>query len=143
MKMKKKTKIEISAGGVVFRKSPKGPEVLLIKDSYGRWALPKGKIEQGEKPEDTAVREIREETGLSELKIIEKLGEIKYFYQLHGQPIYKTVHNFLIETTQEKLNPNYEIQGANWFEPDDSVKTIAYKNTKVILEKAVERIKNG
>lgn len=146
-RMKKKIKLEISSGGVVFRKV-KGDrdsdktKFLLIKDSYGRWALPKGKIEEAEKPEEAAIREIKEETGLSDLKIVEKLGQIKYFYQLRGQPIFKIVYNFLLETSQEKLNPNYEIQGAHWFDPDDAVHKIAYKNTKTILEKAVERIKN-
>jgi 8-oxo-dGTP pyrophosphatase MutT (NUDIX family) len=148
MKFKKKTKSEISSGGVVFKKLKMKNEklkikILLIKDSYGRWALPKGKIEKGEKPEEAALREIQEETGLTDLKIIEHLGQIKYFYQFRGQPIFKIVYNFLIETRQEKLKPNYEIQGAKWLEPEDALKTIAYKNTKEILEKAVKLLTNN
>jgi 8-oxo-dGTP pyrophosphatase MutT (NUDIX family) len=146
MKPKKKTKLEISSGGVVFKKLKIKNEklkikILLIKDSYGRWALPKGKIEKGEKPEEAALREIQEETGLADLKIIKHLGQIKYFYQIHGQPIFKIVYNFLIETEQKELKPNYEIQDAHWFEPEDALKTIAYKNTKEILEKAVDKLK--
>ena len=103
--------------------------------------MPKGKIEKGEKPEQTAIREIQEETGLSNLKIIKHLGQIKYFYRLKGQPIFKIVYNFLLETGDEKLNPTWEVQDARWFSPSKALQTIAYKNTKEILKKAIAIIK--
>ena len=86
------TKREVSAGGVVFRKDGK---ILLIKDSYGRWAFPKGLVEKGEKNEQTAIREVKEEVGLKELKIIASLGQIKYFYKLKGEGIFKIVYFFI------------------------------------------------
>ena len=97
--MKKKVKLEISSGGVVHRK----PKILLIKDSYGRWALPKGKIEKGETPEEAAKREIGEETGIVDLKVIANLGKVKYFYQIHGQPIFKIIYIFLSFKNMYKL----------------------------------------
>lgn len=135
-KNKRKPKIEISAGGVVLRKTKRGVSLLLIKDSYGRWALPKGKMEKEESPEETALREIKEETGLNNLKIKGYLGKIKYFYTLENQPIFKIVHHFLLETNQAKLNPSWEVKSAKWVSLEKGIKKIAYKNTIPILKKA-------
>jgi 8-oxo-dGTP pyrophosphatase MutT (NUDIX family) len=139
--IKKKTKLEISSGGVVFRRTESGPRILLIKDSYGRWALPKGKIEKGETPKMAAVREIQEETGLSDLKIMDQLGQVKYFYRLHHQPIFKIVYHFLIESEQGKLKPNHEIQDARWFKPIETTKKVAYKNIWAILQNACIKLR--
>lgn len=142
-KTKREVKFEISAGGVVFRRIKNSKEkfmFLLIKDSYGRWALPKGKIEKKETPEETAIREIGEETGIFDLKIIDKLDTIQYFFRFKGQPISKTVHNFLLETIQEELKPNYEIQGAKWLSKEEALNTIAYSNTKEIIKKAINKL---
>ncbi|MBI5061189.1 MAG: NUDIX domain-containing protein [Candidatus Aenigmarchaeota archaeon] len=92
-------KTEISAGGVVFR----GKKILLIKDSYGRWSLPKGHIEKGETAEQAALREIKEETGIDG-RIIELLGEIKYFFQLKGEKIFKIAKFFLVEASNDKTS---------------------------------------
>jgi len=138
--IKKKTKLEISSGGVVYRKTESEPRILLIKDSYGRWALPKGKIEKGETPKTAAIREIQEETGLSDLKIVDQLGQVKYFYRLHDQPIFKIVYHFLIESEQGKLKPNYEIQDARWFKAVETSKIVAYKNIRSILQKACSKL---
>ncbi len=132
-------KREISAGGVVWNR--KTNKILLIKDSYGRWALPKGLIEKGETSEQAAVREVSEETGLKNINIIEKLGEIKYFYQLHGERIFKIVIFFLLETEEIKLMHSWEIKGADWLEPQDAAEKIEYKNSKEIVNKAIEKIK--
>src|SRR3990167_8531520 len=71
---------EPTAGGVVYRRTKKGMEVLLISDSKGRWTIPKGHIEEGESPRRAAEREIREETGLQEMKVLDWLGKINFRY---------------------------------------------------------------
>ena len=139
-KKPKKIKIEISAGGVVYREEGRKTYILLIKDLYRRWALPKGKIEKDEKAEETAVREIEEETGISKLEKIENLGTIRYFFTFSGQPIFKIVHNFLFKTDQKNLSPSFEIKDAKWIELNQVLKKISYKNTSQILEKAIKKL---
>ena len=148
-------KHEISAGGIIFHriaakqpKQSKSFRILLIKDSYNRWALPKGHVGdeiKGETPEQAALRESSEETGLplKDLKIIEKLGEVKYIFQLHGQPISKIVHFYLIESASIELKPQEEeVKGAEWFKPDSAVEKIEYNNSKDLMKRAVERIES-
>lgn len=122
---------EISAGGVVYNKKTK--KILLIKDSYGRWAFPKGLIDKGETTKQAALREVEEETGLKNLKIVKKLGSIKYIYTLKGRKIFKIVTFFLMETDRIRLKPQWEIRGAKWFEPRAALERIDYANSKSIL----------
>ncbi len=132
---KSKVKLQISSGGIVY--NPLHDEFLLILDSYKRWALPKGKIESGETPEQTAMREIGEETGLDHLKILRKIGKIQYFFRLHKQAMFKIVHIFLLETNEEKLTPcKIETKDAKWFKRDEAIQKISYKNAKNFLIKA-------
>ncbi len=134
-------KREISAGGVVFRKDGE-TKVLLIKDPSGKWSLPKGLIEKGETSEQAALREVSEETGLKKLKIIEKLGDIKYYYKLKGETIFKIVVFFLMEAEDSDLTPQWEIQDAKWFPIGDALENIGYKNSKDIVSLAIERIRS-
>jgi 8-oxo-dGTP pyrophosphatase MutT (NUDIX family) len=132
-------KREISAGGVVFNREL--GKVLLIKDSYGRWALPKGHIEKGESSEQAALREISEETGLKQLTAVAKLGQVKYFYNLKGENIFKMVVFFLVEAKDTELKHEWEIKDAKWFKPDDALETIEYANSKALMKKAVAKVR--
>src|SRR6185369_12680983 len=90
-----------SAGGVVVRFRNDQPEILLIRDlDYNDWFLPKGHVEEGETLEQTALREIEEEAGLINLKIIEFLG--KFERVAHGAEELKTEHYFLIQKTSDE-----------------------------------------
>ncbi len=111
--------LEISAGGVVYRRNEQGElQIQLIQDRYGKVSLPKGKMEPGETVEQTALREIKEETGLLGA-IKEPIDQIKYQYE-HAQhgTVNKEVHYYLVEaiggTHQAQVE---EIRGVDWFEP--------------------------
>lgn len=134
-------KREFSAGGIVVKRERGRLKVLLIKDGYGRWTWPKGNIGKGESSEDAALRETREETGLKKLQIIEKFNKIDYFYRLHKDLIFKTVYLFLMEAKgREKFKIQAsEIQDAKWFTPEEALETVAYKGSKEILKKAIEK----
>jgi len=131
---------EISAGGVVYRTGVNGLEIQLIVDRYGKISLPKGKMELGETVEETALREIHEETGTIG-EIIAPLDVIKYSYNhpLHGN-VDKEVHYFLVEAkggitkAQEE-----EISAVEWHEPAAAWARgngRAYANNLDILHKA-------
>ena len=136
-------KREFSAGGIIFRKKGGGFEVLLIKDGYGRWTWPKGHIDQGEKSQDAALREVEEEVGLKDIRILGKVGRNNYFFRLKGDLIFKTVYFFLVEAEgKEKIKVQKdEIAQARWFGPEIALKTVEYKGAKEMLEKAIEMYK--
>ncbi|NQS99729.1 MAG: NUDIX hydrolase [Candidatus Omnitrophica bacterium] len=136
-------KREFSAGGIVLRGKGKDPQVLLIKDSYGRWTWPKGHIDKGETSKDAALREIKEEVGLKSLRIIGKVGRINYFFRLKGELIFKTVFFFLVEATgKDKLVvQKEELEDAQWFKLPQAAKRVEYKGAKDLLEKAIKLYK--
>lgn len=138
----------ISSGGVVFRPAGAMCEVALIRVARadGRaWALPKGWVEKGEDLEQTAVREVREETGL-QAKVLRKLGEITYeFYSKADRSrVLKTVHVFLLECLGgDTAEHDDEVEEVRWFTLDEAVRTLTYKNEREMLEKAVGLIQGG
>lgn len=139
-----------SAGGIVIRNVPNGlrapgpkpPDrfkILLIKDSYGRWTWPKGHIEKGEKPEETALREISEETGLTNIRIIKRIGAQSYYFALKGKRVFKMVYIFLVSSSgSEKLSiQKSEIKEGRWFSPEEAISKIEYRGSKSILRKGI------
>ncbi|WP_213650584.1 NUDIX hydrolase [Paenibacillus sp. J23TS9] len=132
---------EISAGGVVFRKVEDRLEVQLIMDRYGKISLAKGKMEPGETVEETALREIEEETGIVG-KIVAPVDIIKYKYinPVHGE-VDKEVHYFLVEAKSGSLRPQVEeISSVSWYDPMEAwVKQEqgGYDNNDVIVRKAL------
>lgn len=115
---------EISAGGVVYRRTEQGKlQIQLIQDRYGKVSLPKGKMEPGETIEQTALREIVEETGLEGV-IIAPIDQIKYQYE-HDKlgKVDKEVHYYLVEAVGGSLQAQVEeIRGVDWFEPQEAWK---------------------
>lgn len=130
-----------SAGGVIFRKkSGKGePEVALISVKGGTvWTLPKGLIGNRESPEEAAVREVAEETGLRG-EIVEKIGNIQYWYfsAEENTRFKKTVTFYLIKyITGSTAEHDFEVEASEWFPLTEAKKKIIYKGDKEILEKA-------
>ena len=130
---------EVSAGGLVVDKT--GTKGLLIgrldpKDaSHERllWSLPKGHIEEGETPEQAALREVAEETGI-ESSIERALGVIDFWFMAGGKRIHKTVHHYLFRETGGTLAPQEsEVDEVGWFPLSEIVERLAYPDEKKLI----------
>lgn len=134
--------VERSAGAIIFRKEEGKTYYLLLhypglRHSKSYWDLPKGHIEKGEKEEETARREIKEETGLEDIKIIPGFKEvIKYFFCWQEKNILKFVSFFLAETKTREVKLSKEHIGSDWLPFKESLERLAFKNAKEILKKA-------
>lgn len=133
---------EISAGGVVYRLDNGKLQIQLITDRYGKMSFAKGKQEQGETVEETALREIWEETGVTGA-IVQPIDIIAYTYQhnVHGE-VDKEVHYYLVESKEGDLKAQIEeIRGVDWYNPQEAwekQRTAGYDNNDFILKKALE-----
>jgi len=139
---------EASAGGVVIRENAGSWEVAVIRP-HGRalWALPKGHVDPGETPEQTATREVLEETGLT-ASLMTSLGEIRYVYQFRGQRIFKRVHFFLFRYEAGELGvlppgPRLEVDETRWVPLAQLVPMLGYKGEKSIAARAVRLLRAG
>ncbi|CAN2245764.1 MutT NTP pyrophosphohydrolases including oxidative damage repair enzymes [actinobacterium SCGC AAA044-D11] len=137
---------EISAGGLVIDST--GTKGLLIgrrdlKDQSRErllWSLPKGHIEEGETPEQAAVREVQEETGIQS-EIAKELGVINFWFMAGGNRIHKTVHHYLFRETGGKLAPQLtEVDDVGWFPLNEIVDLLAYPDEKKLIAKSGDLI---
>jgi len=135
-------KQQVSCGGVIYRHRESQCEVALIlrltRKGKKVWCLPKGLMQANESPEQTAKREVREETGL-EGRVTDKLGEIQYiFYSPEERSkIQKTVHFFLMEYLQGSVEDHdAEVKEARWFPVKAAVEHLVYENERNMMKKA-------
>ncbi len=135
---------EVSAGGLVIDTT--GTMGLLIgrydhKDASGKrvlWSLPKGHIEEGETPEQAAIREVAEETGITSA-ITKSLGVIDFWFMAGGKRIHKTVHHFIFtEVGGILLAQESEVDEVSWFPLAEIVDRLAYPDEKKLIAKSAE-----
>ena len=128
-----------SAGGVVYREGPGGTEVVLCgRTSQSLWALPKGTPEAGETREQTALREVSEETGL-EVVIREYIGDIDYWFVLPGGArCHKTVYFYLMTATGGDMSRHdSEFDYVRWFPAPEALRTMTHQNEVRVVEKGL------
>ena len=138
-----------SAGGIVLRlrsgssirKDESGWEVLVTQHSKHKgWDFPKGHREIYESEDQTALREVEEETGVK-AEIIERVGETKYFYYEEGERVLKTVAFYLMKYVSEgEATTAFEVSGTKWLPPEKVESQLTFKDTKALWEKAKEKI---
>lgn len=135
----RRARVETSAGGVVFRRTELA-QVLLIRDPYENWGLPKGHIEGGETPAEAALREVEEETGLAELEIVAQLPTIDWYFRNRGRLVHKFCHFFLLEAMAGEPVPQLEegITECQWLSFDAAVDTVSYANAREVIVAAAE-----
>jgi len=135
--------VETSAGGVVYRRDEDGTlRFLLIRDPYGNWGLPKGHLEEGETPEQAALREVSEESGLTDLRTESELQTIDWYFRNDDQLIHKFCYFFLLESRSGEATPQVDegISACVWLPLDEAVRTITYANAREVLRAAGERL---
>lgn len=131
---------ERSAGGVVVRTREAVPHVLLIRDPYRNWGLPKGHVEPDEDPAAAALREVREETGLEHLELGPFLGTIDWYFRLGSDLIHKFCGFYLMRSERGEPAPEVTegITECRWLSVDEAIRQISYDNTRGVLRKAAK-----
>jgi 8-oxo-dGTP pyrophosphatase MutT (NUDIX family) len=137
-------KREFSAGGVLVHTVDGRPVIAAIRPEgkpEGLWALPKGRIGKGEKPEATAVREVEEETG-ARGSLVRKLGDVRYVYTWKGERIFKVVSFFLLRYEAGKLGAlekeyAHEVADVQWLPLEEAPRLLAYAGERDMAREAL------
>ena len=128
-----------SAGIVLFRNDSDKNEFLLLNYPQGHWDFIKGKVKEGETPHETALRETKEETGISDIEFIDGFEEsVEYDFRFKNEDIHKKVIFFLAKTSEKKIGLSHEHNDFVWLEYDDALKKTTFRNAKNVLSKANE-----
>jgi 8-oxo-dGTP pyrophosphatase MutT (NUDIX family) len=128
---------ETSAGIVLFRKEGSKILFLLLHYPSGHWDFVKGKMEDGESTHETAIREAREETGITDITFLENFEEwIKYDFQYQGELVRKKVVFFLAETKTKEVMISHEHLDYTWMDYNTSMEKTTFDNAKTVLTRA-------
>src|SRR4030042_3726068 len=128
-----------SCGSVVFRKDKQIEYLLLQTGSLanpGFWDFSKGEVDNGETEEATALRELKEETGITDVRFIEGFREeIAYFYRREGKTMQKTAVFFLVETTSVEVKLSWEHIAYDWLVYEKTLERLKFENSREVLKK--------
>lgn len=121
------------------------PHVLLIRDPYRNWGLPKGHVEGDERPPEAALREVREETGLTELVLGPDLGTIDWHFRIRGTLIHKYCHFFLMVSRDGDTVPQHAegITECRWLPLDEAIRSVTYDNAREMIRIAVRLLEES
>jgi len=128
---------ETSSGVVLFRKENEKILFLLLHYPSGHWDFVKGKMESGESPRVTAIRETKEETGIIDVKFLDYFEEwIQYNFQFNGELVQKKVVFFLGETKTKDIKISHEHLNYTWMDYSTAMEKITFDNAKTVLSKS-------
>lgn len=128
---------ERSAGAVLYNVTGAEPEYLLLHYTAGHWDFPKGNIEAGESEKEAAIREIREETGITDVEFVDGfLHTVSYRYRKGRRLVHKEVVFFLASTKTSSVTISHEHVGYAWKKYDDAMKQLTFRNAKNLLAAA-------
>lgn len=137
---------EPTSGGMVFRRNEKTKqiEILLIQDAKDRWTIPKGHIEEGESAKQTAKREIAEETGLTDVDVLNWLGKINFRYRRANSLVLMTTEIYLVhaKANTDKLKPEEWMNGIKWFSTNEALDKIEYEDISKIFLLGLKKIRS-
>ena len=147
-KKQEKPRIEVSAGGLAYKKTSRGLLFAMVKDSYGKWTFPKGHVKRGESYEDAAEREIHEEVGLKDLRFVKELGKIDIWfrdrYVFKGRLIHKFIYYYLFEVPTsarvkkpKPVRTGERIRDVGWVSAKEITDRSSYKDMQPIIQRAM------
>ena len=133
-----------AAGGVVVRGSGDSVEVVIAgRESDRTWVFPKGTPDHGETIEETALREVREETGL-EVEIVAPIGVIDYWFAVPGERVHKFVHFFLMRALGGDVSKHdHEYDHVRWVSVEEARRLLSYDSYREILDRAIDATRSA
>jgi 8-oxo-dGTP pyrophosphatase MutT (NUDIX family) len=138
---------ETSSGGVVFRRNQKTKqlEILLVQDARDRWTLPKGHVEEGETTQETAVREIGEETGIHNVRVLQWLGKTNYRFRRVDSLVLMVTHVYLVKALDEseQLKGEDWMNGIEWVPANKAIELVAYDQLSKLMLIAMKRMRES
>jgi bis(5'-nucleosidyl)-tetraphosphatase len=134
---------EKSCGAVIYSNKGEKTRYLLLNYAAGHWDFVKGNVENTETEKQTVIRELQEETAITDAQFLEGFREaIAYFYRRQGLTVHKEVVFFIMESQTEKVELSFEHIGYIWLDYQHSMEKLTFKNAKDVLQKAHDFLKS-